>query len=479
MTRWKRDTVHCGKCVVGLLAVILITGGLYVGHRVDAARQGVENYRKAFGYQTPTTGLKTCLFSSPAWQGVLIDSSIPFTDGAHNMEPVNLDGDSDLEFIANSYRSDTLVTYDRVRAAQNPHDWTRRVIDARVGDGFATRPVKPYVKNLLRKALVGGCVVGGAHYTAVSDLNGDSRADLVVAGDEMHDDFVWYEAVGAAGGDPPSWLKHVAYRNDSHRTYHVDTGDVDGDGDRDIVFATKTDNSVGWLENCGTPDAWPAMIIDSNCIRGFYARVSDLNQDGKGEIIASQDSSRQGGKLLLYTYSGDPQQAGNWVRRCISSFAPGHGVSVFSAIDLDNNGTCDIAAASHQGDVYVLRNPGPGNASGMWEAHLARRNCPRNARDFREIDVGDIDLDSDPDIIVADEAGNAVVWYENPGATFCDDWPEHVVDRSDVYLRWCHSVRLADVDRDGDLDIAVAAAASNTFLLYTNETLSGVSGGGR
>jgi len=40
-----------------------------------------------------------------------------------------------------------------------------------------------------------------------------------------------------------------------------------------------------------------------------------------------------------------------------------------------------------------------------------------------------------------------------------------------VYLRWCHCTRLSDVDNDGDLDIAVAAAASNVFLLYLNQTV--------
>jgi hypothetical protein len=137
--------------------------------------------------------------------------------------------------------------------------------------------------------------------------------------------------------------------------------------------------------------------------------------------------------------------------------------------DMDDDGNDDIAAANHQGDVFLLKNPGPHLVSQAWETCLAAGGCPGRGRDFREIDVGDIDLDGDLDIVVADEIQNAVVWYENPDTLFRTGWSEQVVDQSAVYLRWCHCVRLADIDQDGDLDIAVASAASNTFLLYLNQ----------
>lgn len=471
--------VHHAKGVAAMIVVPVIVGLLYAGHRVAVTRRDLDAYRKAYGYQTPTTGLQTCVLKGAAWRGDLIDASILFTDGAHNAEWFDIDGDGDLEIVADAYRADTLLAYDPANAAYDGRQWTRCVIDAQVGDGLALHPVKSYIKNTLRKTLVGGCVVGGAHYTAIGDLSGDGKADLVVAGDEMRDDVVWYEAAVAADGATASWVKHVAYRNDSHRTYHAETGDIDGDGDRDIVFATKTDNSLGWLENRGSPGAWPAVMIDSNCTRCFYARVSDLDNDGNGEIIASQDSTPQGGRLLAYAHSGNARDAANWGKHCIAQFAPGHGVSVFAVVDLDGDKACDIAAANHQGDVYVLKHPRPGDALGPWETHTVARGRANPKRDFREIDTGDIDLDGDPDIVVADEGGNAIVWYENPGPTFCDDWPEHVVDQSDVYLRWCHSVRLGDVDKDGDLDIAVTAAASNTFLVYLNQAASSLAVGSK
>jgi hypothetical protein len=459
---------HYGRSLV----LVFTIGLTYAGYRLDTTRREAEDYKNGFGYQTPTVGLTSCVFKSPAWQGILIDSTISFTDGAHNLEPFDIDNDGDLELIANSFRSDNLMTYDCARDPRNPRNWQRCVIDSRVGDGFIRRPVSAYVKALLKEMLTQRYIAGGAHYTAVADLTGDGRADLVVAGDEMRNDVIWYEAAGKTGRKAPSWVKHVAYRNDSHRTYHVEAGDIDGDGDQDIVFTTKTDKGLGWLENRGSPNAWPAVIIDSNSTRCFYARVQDIDKNGMGEIIASEDSWQQYGKMCLYAHGGNPQRAGDWRKYYIARLPAGHGLSVFKVLDLDGDGAVDIAAAGHQGDACVLRNPWPGDVFGPWDMHFVTSGSPAKGRDFREIDVGDIDRDGDPDIVVADEAQNAVVWYENPGTTFRDDWPEHVMDQSNVYLRWCHSVRLADMDGDGDLDVAVAAAASNVFLLYFNEMVS-------
>jgi hypothetical protein len=461
------------KRVLGVCALFLMVAGGYAGHAVHRARQTVERYEKEFGYNTPTTDLPDCILEDREWKGIVIDADITYTDGAHNIQPFDIDRDGRLELVANSYRSDALMIYRLVPRPDGSPQWARHVVDAHVGGGLPRYPLVTATKARLRRALVND-YLEGAHYTAVSDLNGRGGVDLVVAEDQMRYDVVWYEAAAGCRARLQPWTKHIVYQNDSHRTYHVETGDIDGDGDQDIVFATKTDKSLGWLENAGVPSAWPATIVDANCVRCFRARVRDVDKDGRADIVGSEDDhSGRGGKLHLYAHAGHPSNAGDWQRYDLARFPRGRGISVFALLDLDGDGDDDVAAANHQGDVFVLRNPWPEPVRRPWEVFVVRAPGVDKRSDLREIDVGDIDLDGDPDIVVADETRNAVLWLENPGTTFCENWPEHRVDQSDVYLRWCHCVRLADMDHDGDLDIVVAAAASNVFLLYLNQRLPG------
>ena len=61
----------------------------------------------------------------------------------------------------------------------------------------------------------------------------------------------------------------------------------------------------------------------------------------------------------------------------------------------------------------------------------------------------DIDRDGDNDVVAAEYTANAVVWYDNDGAT-PPGWTRRVID---VNAAGPITVAVGDVDRDGDLDV--------------------------
>ncbi len=78
-----------------------------------------------------------------------------------------------------------------------------------------------------------------------ADLDNDGDVD-VLAALQVQDEMSWYENIR---GEPPTFLKRVLFSQAGSRPIHVLAGDLDCDGDLDIVMATRGDGSVRWFEN--------------------------------------------------------------------------------------------------------------------------------------------------------------------------------------------------------------------------------------
>lgn len=449
-----------------LIITVLIVVLFYAGYKAYGFYRYAKAEKKRYAYKVPCKSIPNSTFNRGEWMGVLIDDDITYTDGAHNIVPHDLDRDGKMELIANSYRSDALILYKYSGNPLNHLNWKRYVIDSQVGGGNPTKPVKRFIKLMLIENLFNG-FVSGAHYTAIADLNNDSRDDLIVACDQKKYDIVWYEAPQNIT-DISAWRKHLIYRNDSHLTYHVETGDIDSDGDIDIVGAGKRDKVLFWIRNEGTDENWRSFCIDKGLIY-FNVRVADLDNNGRNEIIATAINNG----VYLYSYSGDPTDPSDWSSYKICSLP--RGCTVFEIGDMDNNGYLDIIVRSRTATptsrLWLLQNPSPDNVRKEWAKYLIGDDI-----DAREIAIGDINRDGYLDVVVADagdysteRSRNSVIWFQNKGATFYNNWEKNIIDKSDEYLKWCHSVEVGDIDGDGIPDVAVAAANSNVFLYYRNE----------
>ncbi|HIN16680.1 MAG TPA: VCBS repeat-containing protein, partial [Gammaproteobacteria bacterium] len=97
------------------------------------------------------------------------------------------------------------------------------------------------------------------------------------------DTIAWYENDGATN---PSWTKAtIATSADGARGVHV--ADMDGDGDLDIISASRDDDTIAWYENDGASDpTWTATDIATNMNGARDIEAADMDGDGDLDIVA-------------------------------------------------------------------------------------------------------------------------------------------------------------------------------------------------
>ncbi len=128
-----------------------------------------------------------------------------------------------------------------------------------------------------------------------ADLDQDGDQDLILpAGDNLEDldaypqpyhGCLWFENKG-------NWEFEPHRISDLGGTYAADVGDLDGDGDLDVVLVSMTNDwydpktaSVVWLENDGKQN-FQTWQIDNKPIHLVTVAVGDLNGNGDGDIVA-------------------------------------------------------------------------------------------------------------------------------------------------------------------------------------------------
>jgi len=229
--------------------------------------------------------------------------------------------------------------------------------------------------------------------------------------------------------------------------------DIDMDGDKDIISCNIDGWEVAWWKNMGgSPIVWEKYIIDSSFQGGSYVFVSDIDDDGKNDVLGS---AWYGNEIAWWKNEGeDPVE---WTKYTIDgSFHNAHEVCAF---DVDKDGKMDIlgaAALSH--DIAWWKNLG-GNPV-QWEKQIVDGYFPG----ARSVDAKDIDGDGDIDIAGAALTTNEIAWWRNDG-NYPIEWTKFQVTNT-FYAS--HKVQLIDFDGDQDIDILGTAYTSGEISCWKN-----------
>jgi len=325
---------------------------------------------------------------------------------------------------------------------------------------------------LVRLALcIDGC--GPYHYTtSVADLDNDGDLDVLLSGLRHESETIFWagSVLWINQGEEKFIPRKVDYGGPS-----TVTGDVDGDGDIDVVrldynatlFFNQGGQQGGILGNFRRgPSILPNEIPHNWSTPGTVV-MGDLNNDNHLDILVSYCCS-----MLIEEKSVEADffhfLAWEWINSKGSQNLTSLGDLPMRPTlgDLDGDGDLDIYAASlpPKGGNFdltdrILLNDG----SGAFVDSGQRLDNPRKAgaAGSGAVALGDLDNDGDLDAMVATATG-ASLWVNQGGL---QNGQTGIFAEAEQHLGYGHieAVFLADFDTDGDLDGLVAGKTRATI----------------
>ena len=195
----------------------------------------------------------------------------------------------------------------------------------------------------------------------------------------------------------------LAALSDSSLNEQLTVGDIDGDGDLDLLLGTQ------WLRNDN--DSWSQHRIGTvgdfgPQVKADRSRLADVNRDGRLDAVVGLENGT--GIFWFEQPERDPAQP--WIRHQVGEVA-GQGFSLDVA-DFDGDGDLDIVVGEHRNPDGVNRVILFENTDGVgvaWIEHIIDRG-PAHEIDHHDGTLA-VDLDGDGDLDIASIGwNNSAVW---------------------------------------------------------------------
>ena len=315
---------------------------------------------------------------------------------------------------------------------------------------------------------ISGGSVSGVSALDVADFNADGLVDVVLLEGGAHAQgrltLAWFEQTQAH-----EWIRHnfqdLPMLDDFIGS--AKCGDVDGDGDSDIVFSNDGHSTgpihVYVLENnlrrTGSSN-WRVHNIST--IDGFHAndmRLADMDGDGKTDVVL-RHKDPESVKVIFR------DQLDTWSTKTVHTGQAGEGLSVG---DINSDGIMDIAMTGH----WYLAPPNPRN--GLYLSYNIDPDYKTINKATKE-DMGDIDGDGRLDIVLSPAEhfkkyggdNHDLAWYSGPRKPKKrSSWKKFIIKSN---YNKAHCAKLADFDNDGDLDVLSAVAWDEREIrIYLND----------
>ena len=293
----------------------------------------------------------------------------------------------------------------------------------------------------------------------VGDVTGDGIPDIVVA--SIGETNLLYPGRPSGSGTFANEIPSFIGR-ETDNSMSVQLVDTDNDGDLDVVFGNADSTASTYTNQNGALGLSPTVTGQSSIESAGMHHVADFNGDGIPDLVTGRDIVFGDGSGNFFNGQRVPYNTGTDIEtpRTVAS------------VDIDNDGELDLVVSPRgpgpYGDSspYYLLNPGSGDFS---KATMVKLNAIPD-RHTEVLTPMDLNGDGLMDMVLGNSNGNAEVWM-NPGpnmaaynaATF------ELPDSPDVT-----DIEVADINKDGLKDIVMVVKGRGVVRTILNPGTPGV-----
>jgi hypothetical protein len=429
---------------------------------------------------------------------------------AHDVEIGDLDRDGRLDVV-------TRGSVTNLFFQNTPTSWTRRDISSVVGggegmgigdingDGFldiaangawVRSPTNPRTGTWVARSIDGGFTSDTT--AAIGDMNNDGRPDVLFASQHSRTTVAWYEA--PADPSAGAWTEHVI--DSSMGSHKVDLGDINKDGRLDVVLGLELAEFSVYLSNGDPSFNFTKQILSTSGIHN--QRIGDIGNDGDLDIFGANyvnnppvqlwENTTPASSLPLnrWTYNtvtdvhaetfglafgdvnGDARtdivsgsywyanpgggMMGQWTQSSLPL-----GMHAILVTNVDGDGLADVIAQKDEGSLAVYWLEATTSAALSWTSvrigTVPAASHSLGAQGYR---LGQVEAGGLPEVLIS--SGSGIYYFRIPASPASGNWPRVQVSANPSD----EGFAVADIDRDGRLDVAATTGNTLTVEWYRN-----------